>query len=172
MGLGLSATHTGAGKSESFERKTNALWVFFHNKRNRTVARILPIRQVCIVWTEPPFVTYSTGRWWKKKKKNQNGAEFLSSVKSLLVFLLHCLSICCLSVQKILHRFLSLPVCHPLSLYLCLSLSSVCSVTVTYNYSADLPPVSITSGVQRNCRSVEESIVGVPGGFLDNELAL
>lgn len=59
------------------------------------------------------------------------------------------------------------PVCHSLSL----SLSSVSSITVTYNYSADLLPVSITSALQRNCRSVEESIVGVPGGFLDNELA-
>lgn len=45
------------------------------------------------------------------------------------------------------------------------------SLAVTYNYSADLPPVSVTSALQRSCRSVEESIVGVPGGFLDNELA-
>lgn len=51
------------------------------------------------------------------------------------------------------------------------SVSSFSGVTVTYNYSADLLPVSRTSAVQRNCRSVEESIVGVPGGFLDNELA-
>lgn len=44
-------------------------------------------------------------------------------------------------------------------------------LAVTYNYSADLSPVSVTSTLQRSCRSVEESIVGVPGGFLDNEFA-
>lgn len=75
----------------------------------------------------------------------------------------------CIVYQSVvyLHRnSLSVPVCHSFSPSLLVS-----CITVTYNYSADLLPVSITSALQRNCRSVEESIVGVPGGFLDNELA-
>lgn len=60
----------------------------------------------------------------------------------------------------------------PWFLSLSLSLGASLSLAVTYNYSADLPPASITSALQRSCWSVEESIVGVPGGFLDNELAV
>lgn len=106
----------------------------------------------------------------EEEKKKKMGLNFFSLHLSYFAaaLFINLLFICTENSPQV---SISLPVCHPLSLFLHLSLSSVSSVTVTYNYSADLLPVSITSGVQRNCRSVEESIVGVPGGFLDNELA-
>lgn len=130
---------------------------------------------LCSIRTESSFVAYSTGRCQKTKIKM--GLHF---------FPFFPLSICLPAVLFINLLFICAENSPPVSIFLSLSgpclssslsvrlpppLPSVSAVTVTYNYSADLLPVSITSAVQRNCRSVEESIVGVPGGFLDNELA-
>lgn len=98
-------------------------------------------------------------------KRNHNVSEFVFSVKSLPLS-------SCIVYQSVVYLYRKFsPVSPPSLLSVIRSVSSFSSVTVTYNYSADLLPVSRTSAVQRNCRSVEESIVGVPGGFLDNELA-